>query len=227
MLNFLRDLARALIKPLLVLGILILVFAMSVKPKQPLQSPEQQATALFPLAGAGPLPPPKRKAPLSPIAAKLARFHGGAQSFASEAAAIEALADALNIPKQVVANDVARALALAEANSGAMLPFTGRFPLPKATSRRLLAALAPADIPQLERHLAYALAVDKERFSLEAGMASGNLRLEARITKLAKTCLRATMTFVRRSFRHSVTAAACRRGVEWTLLDPATERKTP
>lgn len=157
---------------------------------------------------------------------RLARFHANAQVFENEADAAEGLADALNIPVTVVAADLNRAIGLVDTNTKAMRAYAGTFPLPRDINPRLLAALTPSDIPHLAALFDYALTIGQDRFSFSAPMASGELNVEADITKLPNNCLTAIMFFTRRSFGHVLTSSGCRRGDKWSFL-ATPERKTP
>lgn len=221
--EFLQEVLRALIKPILtVVGLTALViFASNMKRVDPSLAP----AAALPVAH---LPPPSKPAPSkdnpSQEATLLKRFHDGAQSFSSEAASINALADALNIPPSVVKANVPRALELADSNSTAMRKHLGRFPLPNATSTRLLSALTPSDIDHLGLVLDYASTLGKKKVTLQTEMPSGDLSLETTVTELNSGCFRYAMTFVRRSFRHLSTATACRKGNTWSFPE---KRSTP
>lgn len=166
-----------------------------------------------------PLPKPNPNRP----AAQLARFHGSHQIFQSNMQATAALADALNIPKHVVAEDIPRALTLATSNSDAMHRHATGFPLPKDTSQRLLAALTPSDVQHLARLLEHSTTIGKQSFTLAAGLPSGELRLETKVEALSaanvpRRCFRYAMTFMRRSFRHTLNTTACREGRQWSVL---------
>lgn len=223
-LRFLRDLLLALIKPTLTVAGLGAVFAMlsTMKDIAPPSVPATTLAVAAPSPAANPIPPKISKP--REATTQLARFHGGAQSFTTEAASITALADALNIPNHVVKNDVPRALDLADTNINAMRAHVGPFPLPKDTSKRLLAVLTPSDIDHLRLLLDYASTLGKKRVSLNADMPSGDLTLETQVTELARGCFRYAMTFARRSFRHTSTATACRKGNTWSFPE---NRSTP
>lgn len=221
-LRFLRDLLLALIKPTLTVAGLAAVFAVLSTMKD-IAPPSVPATTLAVAAPSPLAKPPKINKPRE-ATTQLARFHAGAQSFTTEAASITALADALNIPNHVVKANVPRALDLADTNINAMRAHVGRFPLPKNTSNRLLAALTPSDVDHLRLLLDYASTLGKKRVSLNADMPSGELTLETQVTKLASGCFRYAMTFARRSFRHTSTATACRKGNAWSFPE---NRSTP
>ena len=236
-LTFLHDtlitVIKALAKPMLALGALFgIVLILNPDNWRSLKEAAPSIAALTPEAGAKPLAPSIAKTPppgsrTGP--AKLALFHEPAQRFKTERAAIQGLADALNIPSEVVEKDVSRALALADANARAMRGFVGRFPLPATTSNRLLAALTPSDVRQLALLLEYATTIGKREFTLNANLASGDLSLDTRVTALssrasAGTCFRYAMTFMRRTFRHALTISACRKGQAWTFPTQPNER---
>lgn len=170
--------------------------------------------------------PPQRQ---DTTVAKLARFHGNAQTFSDTARAIEGLADALNIPPGIAAQDIPRALRLAHDNSAALRPYLGQFPIPADTAPRLLVALTPSDIPLLAQLIRHAATIPKPRFTLTANLASGDLRFETRVHALPArgdtACFRHAMTFIRRSFRHALHATACRQGERW-FLSPSNDRRT-
>ena len=221
-------LIRALAAPMLALGLFfLLLFILKPDNRQSLTDAAPTLTALAPEADAKPLPAPAlKKAPVpKPPPTRLARYHGSAQRLTSEQAQVDALADALNIPPEVVKANVTRALDLAHTNARAMRRRTGRFPLPKHTADRLLAALTPADVDKLAILLGHAASIDKRAFTLRAELSSGDLVLVTRVTALDRTstagaCFRYAMTFMRRTFRHALTVAACRRRAAWTYLTP-------
>ncbi|HEX2842155.1 hypothetical protein [Hyphomicrobium sp.] len=219
--EFLQEALHALIKPVLTVVGLTALFVILSNTKDPslqqaMTLPVAQVTTL--------LKPQPRKAPPPPVDTPLTRFHDGAQSFSSEAASITALADALNIPASVVNANVPRALELANSNNSAMKKRVGNFPLPTGTSSRLLAALTPSDVDHLGLVLDYAATLGKEEVTLQTEMPSGDLSLEATVTKLSRGCFRYAMTFLRRSFRHLSTATACRNGNTWSFPE---KRSTP
>lgn len=221
---------RALAAPLLALGMLFLtLFILNPDNRQSIKNATPTLATLAPDADAKPLPAAFTKPPSqTPPANRLARYHEPAQRLATERARIESLADALNIPPDIVKSDINRALDLAHTNARAMRPFTGRFPLPKETSVRLLAALTPTDINQLARLLEHAATIGKPTFTLNANLASGDLSLNARVTALSNTaatgaCFRYALTFLRRAFRHPITITACRQRDRWSFISPKTK----
>lgn len=229
--NSITAIIRALAAPMLAIALLFLVlFILDPQNRQIIKDAAPTLVGLRPEADAKPLPAAalKKTPPPNPPSSKLARFHAPAQRFTSERDRVESLADALNIPPAVVTNDIDRALDLANTNARAMRPHTGRFPLPKETGDRLLAALTPADIKQLARLLEHATTINKRSFTLNATLASGDLFLDAHITSLPRSaatgaCFRYAMTFMRRTFRHAMTIAACRKGGRWSFLTPTTK----
>lgn len=215
--------AKALVMPLLVLAVLLaLLVTFARQDEQPDHSAPTLA-GLAPQATAQPLIAPSTPSPRpSSRATKLAAFHGSGQTFRSERASIEALADTLNIPAHVVSEDLDRALSLAEANTRAMHPYVGRFPLPKHSDDRLLAALTPSDVTQLTRLLEHATTIDKRQFTLTANLASGDLSLDARIRQLSNAattgaCFHYALTFMRRTYRHALAMTACRKRGTWSF----------
>lgn len=161
--------------------------------------------------------------------AALASFHGNAQRFAREHDASVALADALNIPDEVVRRDVDKALTLADSNARAMKPRIGAFPLPAHISNRLLGVLTPADVRLLGGILKHARTLAPGDYTLTSALVSGDLNLEATITvqppeRSGRQCYRYGLTFIRRSFRHTMPVSACREGAAWTLSNPAPQR---
>ena len=222
--GFLVDVLRALIKPTLTLAGLFALFAVvsSMKPLEPTSAPAAMLAIPAPPGKSTPAPSTVIKPPEPKTS--LARFHANEQTFKSDASSIAALADALNIPDHVVKSNLTRALELAESNADAMRPHVGRFPLPETTSNRLLSALTPSDVDHLRMLLDYASTRGRKHFSLNAAMPSGELTLEAKVTELDRGCFRYAMTFVRRSFRHTAIATACRKGTAWSFPE---KRSTP
>lgn len=222
---------RALAAPLLALGLLFLtLFILDPANRQSIKNATPTLATLAHDADAKPLPAAvfTKQASETPPASRLARFHEPSQRLATERARIESLADALNIPPDIVKSDITRALELAHTNARAMRPHTGRFPLPKETSDRLLAALTPTDVNQLARLLEHATTIDKTTFTLNANLASGDLSLDARVTALSNTaatgaCFRYALTFLRRTFRHPITITACRQRDRWSFISPKTK----
>lgn len=239
LLKLLRDLLRAMVKPALVLAAVALFWVVGPRLKIEYEGAKPPPAAALPVAHLPPAKPgtPRKKPPAAqekpaPEAAALSRFHGKAQTFNTPTAAVAALADALNIPTHVVASDLTRALELADTNSSAMQTYVGHFPLPANTSPRLLSVLTPADVLHLARLLNHTTTVDKRQFTLTASLASGDLHLEAKVQALpwdsaARQCFRYAMTFMRRSFRHTLTTTACRTGTAWSFLTPKANRSTP
>lgn len=224
---------RTLAAAVIVLGLLLLLqFGLNADNRQSITETAPTRTSLALEAGAKPLPAAApKKAPIAkPPTTRLARFPGSAQRFPTEREQIDALADALNIPSAVVRHNVNRALDLARTNARAMRKHTGRFPLPKGTPDRLLAALTPADVAKLAVLLGHATTIDKRSFTLRADLSSGDLVLDARVTAMANTsaagaCFRYALAFSRRTFRHAITVAACRRRAAWTFLTPTSKGK--
>lgn len=236
LLKLLRDLLRAIVKPALVLAAIALFWVVGPRLKIEYEGAKPPPAAALPVAHVPPAHPgtPRKKPPAekpAPEAAALTHFHGKAQTFKTPTAAVAALADALNIPTHVVASDLTRALELADTNSRAMQTYVGRFPLPDHTSTRLLAVLTPADVLHLARLLNHTTTIDKRQFTLTASLASGDLHLEAKVQALpqptSRQCFRYAMTFMRRSFRHTLTTTACRTGTAWSFLNPKANRSTP
>ena len=215
--------AKALMLPLLVLGLLLALFITFTRQHERQYTTTPTLAALAPQATAQTLTTTSRTRPQpSSRATKLAAFHGSGQTFRSEHAAVEALADTLNIPSQIVSGDLDRALSLADANSRAMRPHVGRFPLPKHSDDRLLAALTPSDVSQLRRLLEHATTIDKRQFTLTANLASGDLSLNARIRHLSSisatgACFHYVLTFIRRTFQHTLAMTACRNRGTWSF----------
>lgn len=218
------DFFRAFIKPALVIfaftGVAVMnpELTRSLDPTPQAQSAANRAVLHTPHAPQpAPAPKPSRKGDAA--AAKLARFHADAQTFNDKQDSINALADALNIPAHIVETDISRAIQLARDNSEAMKGYVGRFPLPAHTDTRLLVALMPSDIPHLERLIIHAAGIKKQRFTMHAELPSGDLHLETNVHALKQTgprqCFRHAMTFMRRTFRHTLTATACRQGSRW------------
>ncbi|WP_156827543.1 hypothetical protein [Hyphomicrobium zavarzinii] len=214
--------AKKLVMPLLslsaLLALLIFISRSDVQPHRDVPA----LAAIAPQATAHPAQAsPIRKTPTAP-ARKLAAFHAPDHVFSTERASVAALADALNIPPKVVSTGVTRALALAADNANAMRPYVGRFPLPKNTPNRLLTALTPSDITQLSRLLEHSTTIDKREFTLTANLASGDLSLTARIRKLTSSaapgaCFRYALTFMRRTFQHTLSMTACRQRGTWSF----------
>lgn len=228
--RMLFKLTKALAVPALVALALTPLLLMNPNLPTTLQEHIQAPAAALPIAvvpvtqpplfrEALPLPKPNPNRP----AAQLARFHGSHQIFQSNMQATAALADALNIPKHVVAEDIPRALTLAASNSEAMQRHATGFPLPKNTSQRLLAALTPSDVQHLARLLEHSTTIGKQSFTLASALPSGDLRVETRVQALSaanapRRCFRYAMTFMRRSFRHTLNTTACREGRQWSVL---------
>lgn len=215
--------AKKLVMPLLslsaLLALLIFISRSDVQPHRDVPA----LAAIAPQATAHPAqtPSPIKPAPTAP-ARKLAAFHAPYHVFSTERASVAALADALNIPPKVVSTGVTRALALAADNASAMRPYVGRFPLPQHTPNRLLTALTPSDITQLSRLLEHSTTIDKREFTLTANLASGDLSLTARINKLISSaapgaCFRYALTFMRRTFQHTLSMTACRQRGTWSF----------
>ncbi len=219
LLGLLRHLLLALIKPVLAVTGLAALFGVlsAMKDMAPPPVPKTTLAIAAPTAVAPPVSLKQTKQRQATL--QLAHFHAGAQSFDTIDASITALADALNIPKQIVKNDLPRALDLAQSNASAMRPHVGHFPLPEDTDARLLAALTPSDVDHLRLLIDYSATVGKKHFTLAANMPSGDLSLEAKVTELPKGCFRYAMTFVRRSFQHTSAATACRKGSAWSFLE--------
>jgi hypothetical protein len=234
--RMLFKLAQALAVPALVALALTPFLLMNPNFPTTLQEHIQAPAAALPIAvvpvgqtpffsEALPLPKPNPSRP----AARLIRFHGSHQIFQSHMQATAALADALNIPQHVVAGDVSRALALAASNSEAMQRHATGFPLPKETSQRLLAALTPSDVQHLARFLEHSTTIGIQSFTLAADLPSGELRLETKVEALSapnvpRRCFRYAMTFMRRSFRHTLNTTACREGRHWSVLAAKQDR---
>lgn len=221
--EFLQEVFKRLVLPLTVIVVSVWVYAMSLQ-EQPAQ---QSAKVTLPaLRVEKPFETTIQQPALQTPDVRLARFHENAQVFENEPAAAEGLADALNIPLAVVTDDLNRAIDLAETNTRAMTTFAGTFPLHRDINPRLLAALTPADIPHLSALFDYALSVQQERFTFTSPMASGELNMDADITKLPNNCLKAIMLFTRRSFAHALTATGCRRGDTWSFFETP-QRSSP
>jgi hypothetical protein len=214
--------AKKLVMPLLALSALLAFLIFISRSDVQTDHDAPALAALAPQATAHPAQAsPIRKTPTAP-ARKLAAFHAPDHVFSTERASVAALADALNIPPEVVSTGVSRALALASDNAHAMRPYVGRFPLPQHTPNRLLTALTPSDITQLSRLLEHSTPIDKREFTLTANLASGDLSLTARINKLISSaapgaCFRYALTFVRRTFQHTLPMTACRQRGTWSF----------
>ena len=238
----LAHLVRSLVKPALVIGAITAVLLMST-PNETTQNaaPAAPMMVIPPAAHTTPAENAKGRAARVPMPlpnmtrrraqdakapnALLIRFHEGAQTFYTDEQAITALADALNIPAAIPKADLAVALQLARDNAEALRRHTGRYPLPRAISSRLLAAMTPQDVQKLGALLKHAGTLDPGTYTLTAPMASGGLHLEANITVPKATtssrhCFRYALTFTRRSFAHALSLTACRTGTQWTLLNP-------
>ena len=214
--------AKKLVMPLLALSTLLALLILVTRA----DVPDHDTPALAALAPQATAHPVQTTAPIkqepTTAARKLAAFHAPDHVFSTERASVAALADALNIPPEVVSTGVSRALALAADNAHAMRPYVGRFPLPQQTPNRLLTALTPSDITQLSRLLEHSTTIDKREFTLTANLASGDLSLTARINKLISSaatgaCFRYALTFVRRTFQHTLPMTACRQRGTWSF----------
>lgn len=150
---------------------------------------------------------------------RVAAFHDG---YTTDASAIDHLASLVDKPVPKNDAQIQTALAAAEAWATSMKPYAGRFPLPKDTPARFLAALRPDDFIVLENILRNMARTVSYRSVIATDLKSKGLKATITVAPMEQhdPCITYEIRLQRRAYHHPLAAYGCLSQGQWHAFLP-------